>query len=477
MRPIVLLAPELIDEMTPDEQAEYEAYLLAEAAEMDEADAPVNWRDTARPEQLPPDGDWRVLYARGGRGGGKTWMGANVLAELIQESPPGEWAVIAPTYGDARDTCIESGDSGLLAALGLPRTYAGWNRSMGELRLPSGSVVYADGADDGALRIQGKNLRGAWCDEIGLWKRWEVAWDESLRFAVRKAPGRIIATGTPKRNMPAIKLVRRLMADVAVAKTLLRTEDNAAHLHPATLADLMVMAGTPLGMQELEGAVLDDAEGGYFLRSDWRYWQSGDSGQTLNLDGQIAMRADCTRFMTIDLAVSTRTAADYTVASVWAVTLGGDLLLLDRRRDRVPEVDHAEFVDPLRNRWLTRYDTVYVESRMFGTTLVYELGRAGVPVEELKADADKVTRAVPYAKLVRQHRVWLPADAPWVDEWIDEHAEFPNPNVHDDQVDTGAYAGRVAIAHIVPPESALTAEARRSATRDPEFVDLMDAAM
>ena len=35
-------------------------------------------------------------------------------------------------------------------------------------------------ADDGALRIQGKNLRGAWCDEIGLWVRWDQAWNESL---------------------------------------------------------------------------------------------------------------------------------------------------------------------------------------------------------------------------------------------------------------------------------------------------------
>jgi len=39
-----------------------------------------------------------------------------------------------------------------------------WNRSLGELRLRTGSVVFADGADDGALRIQGKNLRGVWCD-------------------------------------------------------------------------------------------------------------------------------------------------------------------------------------------------------------------------------------------------------------------------------------------------------------------------
>lgn len=471
----MLLPRYLLDEMTPTELAEYEQLLLADLADMDAVDDPdVDWRELARPEQLPPAGDWRIWYIRGGRGGGKTWTGANVLAELIQTNPPGEWAVIAPTYGDARDTCIESADSGLLAALGLPRTYAGWNRSMGELRLPNGAVVYADGADDGALRIQGKNLRGAWCDEVGLWKRWKTAWTESVRFAVRKAPGKIIATGTPKVAMPAIKLVRTLLADAAVAKSLLRTEDNAANLHPATLADLLTMAGTALGRQELEGEVLTDDEGGVFLPGDWRYWHTGDDAW-LNLDGQLLRRDDCTRFITIDLAASLRTSADFTVAAAWAVTVGGDLVLLDRVRARVAELDHAEFIAPLRQRWLTPWDTVYVESRMLGSTLVYALGRSGIPTEELKPDKDKLTRALPYARMVRQHRVWLPKDAPWLDEWVDEHTDFQpsGGHDHDDQVDVGAYAARVAIAHVLPQEPAeqvLERDARLAGSADIDFM-------
>lgn len=223
-------------------------------------------------------------------------------------------------------------------------------------------------------------------------------------------------------------------------------------------------------------------EGNLFKRSDWRYWQSGDAGVTLTLvsedDGRREQyaRDTCTRFITIDLATSTKTSADYTVATAWAITLSGDLLVLDRVRDRVPETDHATFVAPLRQRWLGGHDTVYIESRMFGTTLVYAMGRAGVPLAELEADADKLTRAIPYAGLVRQHRVWLPRDAPWLDEWLDEHADFPN-TAHDDQVDTGAYAARVAIAHWLPPESAAQEEARRpvaaNGPTDPTGVDLM----
>lgn len=248
----------------------------------------VNWRDFARPSQLPPAVWKRVWAVLGGRGGGKTFTGAHALAELIQNHPtdpldgaPTEWGVVAPTIADARDVCIE-GRSGLLRALGLSRMYSGWNRSQGQLRLPSGQMVYTGAADDGADRIQGKNLAGCWCDEIGLWAghasrasrtsrdgrdvqtapMWRVAWDESIQYAVRVAPAKIIATGTPKATRGARVLIRRLLDDPDVPVTVLRTIDNAANLDPAAVAEMMKLADTELGRQELDGELLDDLTGG-----------------------------------------------------------------------------------------------------------------------------------------------------------------------------------------------------------------------
>lgn len=218
------------------------------------------------------------------------------------------------------------------------------------------------------------------------------------------------------------------------------------------------------------------AEGGIFKRADWRFWQlyyDEHGGVMLRLDTNSYALTDCHRFATIDLAASTKTSADWTVAAVWAITPGGELVLLDRVRLRVPEVDHAGLVTPLRQRWLGPYDVVHIESRMFGTTLVYALGRAGVPVAELQADKDKLTRALPYAGLVRQHRVWLPANLDDLDGWLDEHADFPKAT-HDDQVDVGAYATRVVEAHWLPPETAELTEQQRVAAAVPDgFVDLM----
>jgi predicted phage terminase large subunit-like protein len=215
------------------------------------------------------------------------------------------------------------------------------------------------------------------------------------------------------------------------------------------------------------------AEGGIFKRGDWRYWEP-IGAEKLRVDGNVYLLADCARFITIDLATSTKTSADYTVAAAWAITISGDLVLLDRVRARVPELDHAEFVEPLRSRWMQRYDVVHIEAASFGTTLVYALGRAGVPVAKLEADADKLTRALAAAGLVRQHRVFLPQHAPWLDEWLDEHADFDKGR-HDDQVDVMAYAARVAIAHWLPMETA-EQEAARKPKPDPDFVDLMSAA-
>jgi len=73
------------------------------------------WRERARPEQQPPSA-WRTWYVRGGRGSGKTWTGSNTLAEMAL-GDVGEYGVVAPTFADMRDKCVE-GPSGLLRAFG-----------------------------------------------------------------------------------------------------------------------------------------------------------------------------------------------------------------------------------------------------------------------------------------------------------------------------------------------------------------------
>jgi phage terminase large subunit-like protein len=246
-------------------------------------DPRLRWREIARPSQLlPPLADpWRITYFQGGRGSGKTRAGAGALAEwcLNDTEGEGEYGIIAPTYADAWTKCVE-GKAGILRALGTSMSQikdhrsktvrAAW-RTYGQVILHNGIVIYIDSAAEGGLRIQGRNLKGAWADEIGLWEKWETAWDESLKYAVRDGISKIIATGTPKASRPARKLIRRMIRNdpgeggVVIRK--LRTVDNADNLSPEFLRAVLGAAqGTRLERQELEGELLDDVANALWTR-------------------------------------------------------------------------------------------------------------------------------------------------------------------------------------------------------------------
>jgi phage terminase large subunit-like protein len=223
---------------------------------------------------------YRVAYMRGGRRSGKTWGAANHLAELIKDNPGKEWACVGPTFGDARDICMENVHSGLIVVLGgkiggegklLDKGphIATWNRSYGQLWLNNGGVVYCDGADDGAYRIQGHGLSGCWGDEIGLWVKWRVAFDESIRYAVSNYPAKLIVTGTPKRTLGARVLVKRLIDDPNVLNVQLHTEENIHNLDPAAAAEFLSSRGTALERQELYGDLLEEVEGALWTIRTW----------------------------------------------------------------------------------------------------------------------------------------------------------------------------------------------------------------
>lgn len=132
------------------------AGLLA-ASEPDSA-----WRREARPQQLPPDGDWFVWLIMAGRGWGKTRTGAEWLAQKALTTP-GDYAVIARSTQDCRETCLE-GQSGLLRALDLSFDSREYNKANGQIRLANGSVIYTYSAER-PERVRGPNLSGAWCDD------------------------------------------------------------------------------------------------------------------------------------------------------------------------------------------------------------------------------------------------------------------------------------------------------------------------
>ena len=250
--------------------------MVADSMESGQNDPRVKWHATARPDQLPPGGDWSTWLVRGGRGSGKTHTGAFTMVTWILDDrdslnyEPGAWGIVGPTFQSAWTVCVE-GESGILAAFGTNMSEVrqgkskyvahAW-RSHGEIRLRDGDTIYVDSANDGADRVQGKNLKGVWCDELGMWAKWEQAWDEAIMYACRKAGSRKVCTTTPKVSRPAAKLIRRLIQDPDIPVAKLRTIDNADNLSEAFIDSVVGRAkGTRLEKQELEGELLDDVSG------------------------------------------------------------------------------------------------------------------------------------------------------------------------------------------------------------------------
>ena len=255
---------------------------FTERLEEGPADPRVAWRATARPEQLLPAGtEWRVCYYQGGRGAGKNASCSNAMADwlLSDTDGEGEYGVIGPTYADAWTKQVE-GKSGLLKALGTSmseikdhrsKTVRSAWRTYGQVVLHNGIIVYVDSAAEGGLRVQGRNLKGAWCSEIGLWDKWETAYKESVVYAVRDGRAQIIVDGTPKASRKARKLIRSFIRNdpehggVVIRK--LRTRDNIANLSEAFVrAVIGGFRGTRLEKQELEGELLDDVANALWTR-------------------------------------------------------------------------------------------------------------------------------------------------------------------------------------------------------------------
>jgi predicted phage terminase large subunit-like protein len=199
------------------------------------------------------------------------------------------------------------------------------------------------------------------------------------------------------------------------------------------------------------------AEGGLFRRIWWRYFTL--EGTRLHVGGRTFDTRDLWKFATVDLAASTRTSADFTVIAAWARTLDGDLVLLDMVRAKIGEEQHFAHALPLVQRW--NLDTVFVEASQYGTTLVRQATQEGVPITPIQAEVDKFSRALPYSAWTASGRVWLPAGALWLDTWIGEHASFPASS-HDDMVDVGSMAIRVAVTKKAPQPAAFPVPAKHS---------------
>ncbi len=222
------------------------------------------WKAIARPEQLPPEGDWFAWMVLAGRGWGKTRTGAEFAKETVDSGVGKRGALIAPTASDCRDVMVE-GESGILALYAhLPDEQRPlYEPSKRRITWPNGAIATTYTAEE-PNRLRGPQHDWFWADEIAAWKYPQETWDQ-LRFGLRLGgKPRGIVTTTPR----PIPLVRALIADPSNAVTRGITYDNADHLAPSFLdAIKRAYEGTRLGRQEIFAEILDDNPGALWRAS------------------------------------------------------------------------------------------------------------------------------------------------------------------------------------------------------------------
>jgi phage terminase large subunit-like protein len=208
-----------------------------------------DWEKWARPQQLPPPGDWTTWLLIGGRGSGKTRAGAEWVRGLAAQGVT-PIALVGETMTEAVAVMVK-GESGLLRV--TPETE--------RPRLIGATLLWPNGVEGAVMsasdpeRFRGPQFSAAWSDEVGKWPNAEAAWD-MLQFGLRLgARPRQLATTTPRPT----KLLKRLLADEQTVVTRMTTAENQQHLANAFLKAVVARyRGTVLGRQELEGELIED---------------------------------------------------------------------------------------------------------------------------------------------------------------------------------------------------------------------------
>jgi predicted phage terminase large subunit-like protein len=363
--------------------------VLAMSSQDDQILAEYAWRWSfkARPEQLPPPGDWRTWCLLAGRGFGKTRTGAEYVRMMVESGKAKYVALVAPTAADARDVMVE-GESGLLSIC------PPWNRPLYEpskrrLTWPNGARATLYSADE-PERLRGPQHDLAWCDELASW-RYPEAWD-MLMFGLRLGSDpRVVVTTTPKPT----KIVKELVKAPTTAVTRGSSYDNRANLAPAFFDQIVKRyEGTRLGRQELYAEILTDVEGAL-----WQY----DTIERTRV--QAGPKSYKRLVVAIDPAVSAEEGSDET--GIIAAGLGpdGHGYILDDRSGRYSPRDWALRAVGLYEQH--HADRIIAEVNNGGDLVEATLRtvKPGISYRAVHASRGKTTRAEPVAALYEKGMV------------------------------------------------------------------------
>ena len=349
--------------------------------------------------QRPPEGDWRTWVVLGGRGAGKTRAGAEWVRAEVEGPRPRDagrarhLALVGETYDQVRDVMV-LGESGILACA-PPDRRPDWEPSKRRLVWPNGAIAQLFSAHDPEA-LRGPQFDAAWADELAKWPNGQAAWD-MLQFALRLGERPRACVTTTPRNVAVLK---RLLERDSTVVTRAGTAANRANLAESFLDEVHARyAGTRLGRQELDGVLLEDAEGALWTAAGL---EACRVARPPALDRIV---------VAVDPPATGHAGSDACGIVVAGATLSGEVadwravVLEDASLGAARPSDWAEAAVAAMARWGAERLVAEVNQ---GGEMVAEVIRQVdplVPLRQVRATRGKIARAEPVAALYEQGRV------------------------------------------------------------------------
>lgn len=272
-----------------------------EAVELMRLGGAARWdswcENIARPAQIPHATKQTSLYIAG-RGAGKTRAGGEWLAHRIC-SEPGSYALIVPQIDHGITECLEANIYQM-----IPSEFRHWRGSVNQVDFANGSRLKLYHAMQPG-KVRGPNLMGKWIDEPAEMRFGMDAWTNAQLATRIQRPGggepQTLVTGTPKR-VELMQYLLRLAGERPESYHLAHgtMRENIANLSAEVVEELTSLyEGTNLGMQELDGIMVEDVEGALLTAQAIAKWRAESISTNASL-----------RVLSVDPGFSSRATAD-----------------------------------------------------------------------------------------------------------------------------------------------------------------------
>lgn len=393
----------------------------------------------------------RFSLLRAGRQWGKSFIASLLGIRKALSKPNQTIMVVAPTY---RQTEHVYGDIVKLLRplinfdMGNGNIFVTEYKADHRLEFYNGSVIMAASGDK-PDRLRGFSIDLIILDEAAMMDSGEELWYMVVRPALAVTRGEALFISTPKgKDNWFYELYLQAQNDIELKGdnsewALFHSPSYDSPFFPDEEAEAYRALGENFYAQEIE-AEFTATKNRIISIDNFHYYATTitDEGTTyFNYGTNVVPEKTTLRAMTIDLATSVKTTADYTAFAIGDITRNGMCFVRDVYRNRIPGPEFADITVERAKR--NNVDVLYVESVGYQLSAVQELMARGMTVEPLKAKGDKIARATQLGIRMFAEQVLYPKEAPWMASTRDEVTSFPDGK-NDDRVDALGYLAIVS---------------------------------